>query len=346
MPSKLTQEQFIEKCKKKFGDEYDYSKAVYKGASIPVDIYHPSCGNWFQRTPSHHLTSSRGCRHCTKIIRYNKTRSTTEEFISNARTVHGTKYDYSKSVYIDSSTPVTIICPDHGEFRQCPNSHTSARKGCIPCGRKRTGDALRLTLDQFISNARKIHGTRYDYSESVYIDNITPLTIICPDHGRFLQTPSIHVSMECGCSLCRHKTEGRIKLFLEEHIPYDIIHDERWPKVLGNKRPDFRIKRLKLIIEYDGEGHFHDIEGRSPASKNKRVDTWKSIKIIRYGYSIIRVPYTLMEREDWQEELLPVIKEYPTPTCIMMISGTDVYIEHRDMYDNYRHEKDIDPLLI
>lgn len=45
---------------------------------------------------------------------------TTEEFIQRARKVHGNKYDYSKSKYVNSKTKTTIICPIHGEFQQTP----------------------------------------------------------------------------------------------------------------------------------------------------------------------------------------------------------------------------------
>ena len=40
-------------------------------------------------------------------------RKTTEEFIAEAKLVHGNKYDYSKVKYINSSTKVIIVCKDH-----------------------------------------------------------------------------------------------------------------------------------------------------------------------------------------------------------------------------------------
>jgi len=54
-------------------------------------------------------------------------RKTTEEFIRDAINVHGSFYDYSLVDYINSSTPVIIICPIHGPFKQTPNIHL---KGC------------------------------------------------------------------------------------------------------------------------------------------------------------------------------------------------------------------------
>lgn len=56
----------------------------------------------------------------------------TEEFIEKARKVHGDKYDYSKTEYVNNATKVCIICQAHGEFWQRPNDHL-AGKGCPIC---------------------------------------------------------------------------------------------------------------------------------------------------------------------------------------------------------------------
>jgi len=47
----------------------------------------------------------------------------TKDFILKAKLIHGDKYDYSKVNYINSSTKVCIMCPEHGEFNQSPNHH-------------------------------------------------------------------------------------------------------------------------------------------------------------------------------------------------------------------------------
>lgn len=60
-------------------------------------------------------------------------RLTTEQFIERAKAVHGDRYDYSKSEYVNNKTKICIICPEHGEFWQAPNEHLKGR-GCIKCG--------------------------------------------------------------------------------------------------------------------------------------------------------------------------------------------------------------------
>lgn len=63
-----------------------------------------------------HIRKHRGCPKCAAIERGNKQTSNTDEFIKKAKELHGNKYDYTKVEYVNSSTKVCIICPEHGVF--------------------------------------------------------------------------------------------------------------------------------------------------------------------------------------------------------------------------------------
>ena len=82
------------------------------------------------------------------------------DFITKARQVHGDKYDYSKVEYINNSTKVCIICPEHGEFWQRPNHHLSGH-GCPKCK-----NVFKKDTETFINQAKEIHGDKYDYSKT------------------------------------------------------------------------------------------------------------------------------------------------------------------------------------
>jgi len=58
---------------------------------------------------------------------------TTEQFISKAKSIHGDKFDYSKTKYVNGETKVCIICPTHGESWIFPNQHLIGF-GCRRCG--------------------------------------------------------------------------------------------------------------------------------------------------------------------------------------------------------------------
>ena len=65
----------------------------------------------------------------------------------------------------------------------------------------------RLTKEEFILKARQIHGWKYDYSKVEYLNNRTPVCIICPEHGEFWQTPSLHLRTN-GCKKCTSSENG------------------------------------------------------------------------------------------------------------------------------------------
>ena len=111
-------------------------------------------------------------------------RKTTEQFIAESKQIHKDKYDYSKSEYVNARTKVCIICPEHGEFWQLPSLHINQKCGCPECN-----GTKKRTNEDFIREAKKIHGNKYDYSKVTYNNVNEKICIICPKHGEFWQTP-------------------------------------------------------------------------------------------------------------------------------------------------------------
>lgn len=190
--------EFIQKAKEIYGNKYDYSKVEYKNTGKKVMIKCPIHGE-FEKTPMNHLRGQ-GCPECSKE---NKSH-TLEKFIEKAKEIHGDKYNYSKVEYKNNKTKVCIICPKHGEFWQVPSSHLNGN-GCPICAKKGSGEYGKLTLEEFIEKARKIHGNKYDYSKVKYINAQTKVCIICPIHGEFWQMPQNHIKGQC-CPKCSHRS--------------------------------------------------------------------------------------------------------------------------------------------
>ena len=85
-----------------------------------------------------------------------------ENFIDKSKAIHGDKYDYSKVVYINNRTKVCIICPKHGEFWQSPSNHLIGR-GCPLCKNEHLSNIKLKNTEQFIEEAKSVHGDKYDY---------------------------------------------------------------------------------------------------------------------------------------------------------------------------------------
>jgi hypothetical protein len=120
---------------------------------------------------------------------------TQETFIDRSTIVHHGKYSYDKVSYINTTTRVKIICPDHGAFDQSPDKHLWGQ-GCPVCG-----GSLRSNTKSFIEKSIKIHGDRYDYSLVEYFNAHTYVKIICKIHGEFNQAPTHHLSGK-NCEKC------------------------------------------------------------------------------------------------------------------------------------------------
>ena len=211
---KLTTEEFIQKAREVHGDKYDYSKVKYVNNKEKICVICPEHGE-FWITPGNHLRGG-GCRKCAIEKKREALRLSTEEFIRRARAVHGDKYDYSKVEYIDSQTNVCIICPEHGEFWQNPSNHCNGY-GCPKCA----GKGVKLTNEEFIAKAREVHGDKYDYSKVEYVNTKTPITIICPIHGEFKQTPGDHLKghgcLRCGLNKKRQRKFNLLEEFEDEY---------------------------------------------------------------------------------------------------------------------------------
>ncbi len=58
---------------------------------------------------------------------------TQDWFINKAKSIHGDKYIYDNVRYSGLAKLITIICKEHGEFKQLTNNHLNGH-GCPKCG--------------------------------------------------------------------------------------------------------------------------------------------------------------------------------------------------------------------
>lgn len=176
------------------------------------------------------------------------------QFIEKARLIHGDRFDYSRAVYINNSTKILIICPVHGEFWQKPANHLQG-KGCSKCNYEKKSHLQMFTLNKFIQKAIIKHNYFYDYSKSIYDGIFNKLTIICPIHGEFQQTPHNHLNGQ-GCRKCfkeqftlKHPTKLTIEEFIKRAI---ALHGNKYDY---NKAVYINAK-TKLIILCPVHGEF------------------------------------------------------------------------------------------
>jgi len=166
---------------------------------------------------------------------------------------------------------------------------------------------------KFIENTKNVHGDKYGYERVNYKNNRTKVTIICPEHGSFEQTPNNHLRGN-GCPKCLHKAQTMVWEFLKTKFP-EVAYEFRvkWCKNPDTKRYlpfDICIKHKKIIVEVDGYHHFEDVERHnSKVEDRKNVDSYKEDCAAEHGYSLIRVVQEEIFNNtyDWKSELLKTI---------------------------------------
>ncbi len=124
----LTTNVFIEKAILMHKDRYDYSLVDYKYTKNKVIIICKEHGE-FKQTPMTHLRGT-GCPICAGRVKQN-----TDDFIKRAKLKHGNRYSYTLVNYVNIHKKIIIVCKEHGEFKQTPNSHLY-KSGCPKCSYK------------------------------------------------------------------------------------------------------------------------------------------------------------------------------------------------------------------
>ncbi len=272
---------FVKESSKKHNNKYDYSKFEYVNVNTKSIIICPTHGEFLQSS-EHHLRKGQGCSQCA-----NQNKITNKEtFVNKSNNTHNSKYDYSKFIYIGALTKGIVICSEHGEFLQSPDSH-SRGAGCPKCANKKSSLVQKSNVVDFIEKANKIHNSYYDYSKYVYVDAHTKGIITCPIHSEFLQNPNNHLCGN-GCPKCKSRGTSFPEQVLFFYLSKLRLKFELHKKIEGVEL-DIYIPYLKLGIEYDGE-YFH----RNKLDK----DLKKNLFFKERGIDIIRI----------REEGLPKIK--------------------------------------
>lgn len=250
-------------------------------------------------------------------------RKTSEVFIAAARNVHGDKYDYSLVDYSDAKKNVTIICAEHGPFQMMPSNHLKGQ-GCPRC-------VFTRTTEDFIRNAQKIWGDRYDYSKSEYVSARAKLIVICQEHGDFLISPNSHLQGH-GCAKCSKNKKYTTKDFIEaarrRHGDYydysesEYVNSTSLIKIICPKHGPFQ-QRAGNHLRGIGCPKCGDESGGKHRLSNTEEFIRKATTIHGDKYDFSRVNYTLAT------EKVPIIcKEHgefwATPQSILAGHGCPV----------------------
>lgn len=285
--------EFIKIANKVHGNKFDYSKVEYIGSHTKVCIICPEHGEFYQQ-PTNHL-SGYGCKKCAYEYSHGKYRLTSlETFLSQAKEIHGDKYDYSKVQWKNTSTRITIICPIHGEFVQVPQNHVKLKCGCRKCGREIARSKVnKYNTEYFLKQARKVHANKYDYSNTQCFNATNKLEIHCPIHGKFKQSAVQHLKGR-GCPRCHFDQMAKDRAMGKE------LFINKAKELFGDKYNYSKVeyvngqKNVCLICPEHGE---FEVTPNNHLSKKSGCPTCNESKLERELASILDEQNIVYERQ-------------------------------------------------
>ena len=138
------------------------------------------------------------------------------------------------------------------------------------------------TAETIIIRFNEIHGGKYDYSSMNYVKTTEKISIICPIHGVFMQTPQAHLKGQ-GCPHCGKKKKSISKTYTNNEFieRAKIIHNNKYDyskvKYINNK------KKVCIICPIHGEFFIEPnahIQGRGcivcgNLKKGRRINPFK-----------------------------------------------------------------------
>lgn len=277
MPTK-TLADILSTLSKEVLGQFDFSNAVYRGSSVPIEGILCSTHGSFRQYPAQ-LRKPQGarCPACANEKRGNDRRMPLDEFVARCQKVHETRgYGYSLVNYRSMHDKIDLVCPMHGSFQIKALKHLYAGQGCAACENeaKKTrilkyrhlspaANKANFTAS-FLDNVRAVHGDKYDYADTVYIGRRKPITVRCRKHGEFVQQACHHMSGQ-GCPSCgqRSAPEEEVVTFLEG-LGVNLTRRDR--TIIRPKELDIVLPDQKLAIEYCGLYWHSEAGGKTKAS--------------------------------------------------------------------------------
>jgi len=291
---KRTHETYCLEVKTLTNDEYEVGSNYIK-STTKITMKHKICGYKWDIAP---ITFLRGVR-CPQC-QHRSYKKTHDEFVQEVFNL--VKNEYSVlSKYINTATHILMkhnIC-EH-EYYVTPNNFLHGYR-CPICGNKNTKIKQTKKHNIFVQEVYSITNNEYSVLGK-YKNNKTPILMkhnnnSCNNHEWFI----IPNNFLCGsrCPVCNEsKGEKEVRYYLEKLKLY-FVPQYYFSNLLSDKgnplKFDFGVlddNNLKLLIEYDGEGHYRDnIFGKYSYERTIKHDQMKNIYCKKNNILLLRIPY-------------------------------------------------------
>jgi hypothetical protein len=197
-------------CKQKGESKVSIVEGTYEGMNKRSPVICSVHGPQPPRLMTSVLDSVHPCIECAQTESFRGYNS--EQFLEIVKKHFDNKYELKPFVYVGKKTALELYCHEHEEWFgiQAGSVYTSA--GCQKCayklskGKRQKGllvafeKSRNRRYQEWLKKVKKVHGDKYDYSDVIYNDQHTRVSIKCPVHGPFWQLPDSHKTS--GCNDC------------------------------------------------------------------------------------------------------------------------------------------------
>jgi Zn finger protein HypA/HybF involved in hydrogenase expression len=161
-----------------------------------------------------------------------------DEVINKVKEIHGNLYDVTNLIYKNKRTKFELGCAKHGAFFTSLDQLVR-HQGCPICGKSDAAKKRRVSFDDFLLKANKIHGSKYQYDKDSFKKIAERLKIKCPIHGWFEQRADAHIRQAQGCPECGRmsqisKRTMSSKEFIEKSLELHSSSNYNYKKVKYN----------------------------------------------------------------------------------------------------------------
>lgn len=292
---RINNEEFTKEVYELIEDEYTFLEE-YKDYNTKLLVKHNKCGYEYKVSPANFKgNKSKNGTRCPKCQKTHK--RTPEEFVNDVFELVGNEYEVI-SDFKNATTKVDFkhtVC--NHEFKMTPNNFLRGQR-CPKCANK-----VFRTTEQFKVEVYNVLGEDY----SVIGDFVCTKTKIKMIHnvcGREYESIPNNILKGHGCNKCKlSKGELAVSKWLSENNIINIPEYRFEDCKSKNALPfDFALldsdRNIKLLIEYDGVGHYEPF--RFSKNKEKNIIKFKETQIrdkIKNEYCLankiplLRIPY-------------------------------------------------------
>ena len=127
---------------------------------------------------------------------------TTEEFIKKAKSIHGDKFDYVNSTYINAKTKIEIKCKKHSNiFFQNSNNHFLSKFPCKECNLENKRLLFSSNIEEFKTYMIKKYGNTLSFEKAIYKNARTDIILVCKKHKLELKKAPYEFKIST-CHMC------------------------------------------------------------------------------------------------------------------------------------------------